>query len=157
MAKDLGKVLKETKIQSLSLRKPLCVKGDVTIEKVISLMEQQRNGSALIEEHEKPVGIFTEQDLLKRVIEPVLSLKTAVQDVMTPAPKTLKFDDSVADAIKVMREGGYRHIPLVDHHGKIQGILSVRELIRHLAEHFPHEVYNLPPDIHQVQRAPDGA
>ena len=76
---------------------------------------------------------------------------------MTPNPTTLKTTDSVADAIRLMNQGHYRHLPLVDENGGLVGVLGVRDLINYLAEHYPYEVYNLPPDPHQVIRAPEGA
>jgi CBS domain-containing protein len=102
-------------------------------------------------------GIFTERDVMTRVIEQKLPATTPVEKVMTPSPKTLKVTDSVADAIRLMNQGRYRHLPLVDADGRLVGVLGVRDVIGYLAEHYPHEVYNLPPDPHQVIRAPEGA
>ena len=86
-----------------------------------------------------------------------IDLNLPVEGVMTKNPKTLRMTDTVADAIVLMNQGSYRHIPIVDTNGSVQGIVSVRDVIKYLAEHYPYEVYNLPPDPHQIMRSPDGA
>ena len=103
------------------------------------------------------IGIFTERDVLTKVVEQKVDLATPIEKLMTPDPKVLKREDSVADAIRLMNQGGYRHIPIVDDQGEVQGIVRVRDIIKYLAEHFPYEVYNLPPDPRQIIRAPEGA
>ena len=123
-------------------------------------MHAEKKGYAIILEDEKTskiAGIFTERDVMTRIVEQKVSPSTPVEKVMTANPKTLKATDSVADAIRMMNEGHYRHLPLVDDAGRLVGVLSVRDLIAYLAEHYPYEVYNLPPDPHQVIRAPEGA
>ena len=157
MKKDLGQTLKNERIQSLSPKTPLVVSPETSLETVITKMKEARLGCVLIEEQGKLVGICTERDLMTRVVEPQLDLKTPVVKVMTQKPKCLKMEDSVVTAIRLMSDGGYRHVPLVDASGKIQSVLSAKTLIRYLAEHFPYEIYNLPPDPHQTQKAREGA
>ena len=157
MKKDLKKTLKVEQIQYLKLRLPIRVDPQTSLEIVIEKMAEGRSGCVLIEEKGKLVGIMTERDFLTRVIEPNRDFKTAVREVMTPNPKCLKTDDTVANAISVMSQGGYRRLPILNATGEIAGVLSVKGLVQYLAEHFACEVYNLPPDPHQVQRAPEGA
>ena len=157
MSTNLAKTLKSEKIHGLNLKRPLIVRPGTTLEMLIEQMDLLTVGAALIQEGGRPIGIVTEKDILAKVVEPGLDLKTPVERVMTRDPRGLSLNDSVADAIRLMNRGGYRHLPLVDQNGKIQGILSVRSVIRYLAEHFPCEVLNLPPDPHQVQRTREGA
>jgi len=123
-------------------------------------MRDEKKGYAVVLQDEAAgtiAGIFTERDVMTRVIEQRLPVTTPVVKVMTPDPKTLQATDSVADAIRFMSEGRYRHLPLVDGTGRLVGVLGVKDLVHYLAEHYPHEVFNLPPDPHQVIRAPEGA
>lgn len=157
MAKDLGQALKSEQIQSVKIRRAVVVASLTTLEEVIARMERERTGCVMIEEKGSLIGIFTERDILK-VIEAGLDItRTAVDRVMTRKPRCLRADDSMASAIRVMNEGGYRHIPIVDSKGGIQGVLTAKNVVSYLAEHYPYEVYNLPPDPHQTQRAPEGA
>jgi len=120
-------------------------------------MKEEKKGYAVVTDHKKVLGIFTERDILTRVIEQKTDLNVPIEKVMTANPRVLKTIDSVADAIRLMSEGSYRHIPLVDENENIMGLLGVRDLIQYLAEHYPYEVYNLPPDPQQVIRTPEGA
>jgi CBS domain-containing protein len=157
---DLKKALKSERIQALRLRAPLSVPKTTPLKNVFSKMRVEKKGYAVVLEDDltkRIVGIFTERDVMTRVIEQKLPASTPVENVMTANPTMLKMTDSVADAIRLMSQGGYRHLPLVDAEGRLAGVLGVRDLIGYLAEHYPHEVYNLPPDVHQVIRAPEGA
>ena len=69
-----------------------------------------------------------------------------VDAVMTQRPETLGPDDPVAFALRLMSVGGFRHIPLVDGEGRPVGILSVKDIVDFLVEHFPQAVLNIPPE-----------
>jgi len=56
-----------------------------------------------------------------------------------------------------MSVGGYRHVPLVDPDGHPVGILSVKDIVDYLTEHFPREILNLPPEPGRQPRIPEGA
>ncbi len=155
---DMKKVLKSEKIQSLRLRSAVSLERSTPLKKVLGAMRDNKKGAVVIvDDHKKIVGIFTERDAMTRVVEQKIDGGTPIEKLMTPDPKVLKVEDSVADAIQLMNKGGYRHIPLVDSRGEIQGIVTVRDIIKYLAEHFPYEIYNLPPDPHQIMQAPEGA
>jgi CBS domain-containing protein len=55
-----------------------------------------------------------------------------------------------------MDQGSYRHLPLVDDSGRVEGIISIQDIIQYLAEGFPTEVLNLPPDPQAKSRSLDG-
>ncbi len=154
---DLQKALKVEKIQTLKIRPALAVDRTTPIKNVLTRMREEKKGCAVILEGKKVVGIFTERDAMTKIIEQKMDLKTFIETVMTPDPKVLKVSDSVADAIRLMSQGSYRHIPLVNDNGEVSGLLSVRDLVQYLAEHYPYEVYNLPPDPNQVMSTPEGA
>ena len=73
-----------------------------------------------------------------------------------PSPCTLSPNAKVGDAIRLMTEGGYRHIPLVEEDGRSRGLVSARDVVRFIADHFPTEVYNLPPGFRQRIRTCEG-
>lgn len=151
------KILEDNKIQQLKLRSPVCVAPGTPLSTVISLMQAKKQGCAIIEKKGHIVGIFTERDLLARVIELAKPLTTPIDEVMTPKPAFLKLTSSIAEAVLLMSQKGYRHIPLLDEGGIIQGFISVRDILDYLAEHFPYEVYNLPPDPNQINQTAEGA
>ena len=63
----------------------------------------------------------------------------------------------MGEAIRVMAEGGYRHLPIVDSHGKPTGVVAVHGIVHYLVDHFPETVYNLPPDPKAAPREREGA
>src|SRR5262249_46491555 len=110
-----------------------------------------------IVEDNKVVGIFTERDALKRAALANRPSTTPIRDLMTPAPEVLGLEDSVAVAVRFMNEGGYRHLPIVNEKRGVAGLFSVRDIVLYLSELYPFDIFNLPPDPHQVARAREGA
>jgi CBS domain-containing protein len=74
------------------------------------------------------LGILTERDLVTRVLARALDpATTALTKVMTANPQCVAPELRVADAVLMMIERGYRHLPIVAEHGKILGVFSVRD------------------------------
>jgi CBS domain-containing protein len=94
---------------------------------------------------------------LNRVIGEQVSHSVPVEQFMTPNPAKLSLDDTVAQAMKLMYDGDYRTIPLVDGQGKAAGVVTVHDLISYFAEHFPKEALNLPPDTGKLIMQAEGA
>ena len=107
-------------------------------------------------EGDRVVGIFTQRDVLYRTALEDLPPDTPVSEVMSDRPVTVSLDKDLADAIEAMVEGVYRHIPVVDESGTQVGMLSSRVILRFIADHFPEEVLNLPPQLDQVMSQPEG-
>lgn len=120
-------------------------------------MQQASVGCALVCEAEVLRGIFTERDLVKRVMAQGLCLDTPLGTAMTPNPVTLKPSDSIGWAIRTMYQGHYRHLPVVDAETRPLGILSVGGIVQYLVDHVPLAVYNLPPQPRQTQETREGA
>ena len=101
--------------------------GD-SVSKAVAQMAKERCGSILVLDHGKLVGIFTERDLLMRVIGAGQAPDTTLlRDVMTRDPDTIGADEPVKNAVRRMDEFSYRYLPVVDQ-GKIVGVLSTRHL-----------------------------
>jgi len=150
-------VLHETKIRHIDWAPIVCVESDHSVKEVLATMQSSRVGCVLITENQKLVGVFTERDVITRIFGCDVDLSRAVREFMTPGPKTLHPEDTFAAAIQLMDEGCYRDIPLVDQEDRLLGRLSVRSIIDFLAEHYPQEVFSLPPRAHQKFEEPDGA
>ena len=128
-----------------------------TVAEAVALMRRYKVGCLLVCEGKKLVGIFTERDLLRRVLAAGHPLTGAVGSFMTDDPVTVGPKESISTAIRRMEEGGYRHLPVVDAAGAPLGVLSAKRVIHYLAEHFPATVYNLPPDPGAVPKEAEGA
>ncbi|PYS49287.1 MAG: CBS domain-containing protein, partial [Acidobacteria bacterium] len=101
------------------------------------------------------VGIFTERDLLNKVIGRDVDLSAPISNFMYASVETLTTDATIGDAVQVMNEKSYRNIPLVKD-GRLIGSISVFDVITYLAESYPKETMNLPPVPAQVMDTPEG-
>ncbi|GIW79302.1 MAG: hypothetical protein KatS3mg105_1109 [Gemmatales bacterium] len=154
---ELAKNLMIDSVSRLPLGAPRYVAPHQSVAEAVALMRQERVGCLLVCQDEQVAGIFTERDLLRRVMAKGQPLTINVSECMTPSPVVVHPKESVASAIRKMSEGGYRHLPVVDEAGKAIGILSARRIMHYLVEHFPATVYNLPPDPKVVPQSPEGA
>jgi CBS domain-containing protein len=154
---DLARNLKVESISRLEPRAPVQVRPHQTVAEAVALMRQNRVGCVLVCDAGKLAGIFTERDLMRRVLAVGKPLSLPVADVMTAQPVAVHLKQAIGVAVQHMQEGGYRHLPVVDENGQAVGILSVKRIIRYLVEHFPGTVYNLPPDPGAVQQEREGA
>lgn len=94
-------------------------------------MTRANCGSVLVmEPPDRLLGIVTERDLMTRVLAKALEPKTTpLADVMTAHPMCVPPGYLVSDAVLVMIERGFRHLPIVDAQGKILGVFSVRDAL----------------------------
>ena len=157
MTQRFEETLRATPAGSLvSFAEPVRSHPDEPITDLVGRMRDRKTGCALICEGDRLVGILTDRDVLTKVL-PEGRWDLRAREVMTAGPDVIRPDESIADAIRRMAAGGYRHLPIVDHEGRPQRVLSVRGLVRHLVEHFPVEVFNLPPDPDKISVTKEGA
>ncbi len=105
--------------QPLTMRPTACVKD------ACQRMRESRAGSVLVTDEEgRLVGIFTGRDAVWRVVATGRNVETTtLSDVMTPKPATLAPDKTAIEALRLMWDGGFRHIPIVDRN-KLLGVVS---------------------------------
>jgi CBS domain-containing protein len=146
-----------TPISELTLRDPILVDAETTVAAAVNAMNEHRTGCVLVAQGGRLVGIFTERDVLTKVVFRDHGSALKVESVMTRRPETLEATASIAYALNKMSVGGYRHIPVVERSGRPIGVLSVRDIVDFLVELFPDGVLNLPPSPEQaIARSLDG-
>ena len=153
---DLVRNLKSETVSRLYPTQPWLVQIGRPVADAVKLMREKKVGCVLVCEQRRIVGIFTERDLLRRVLAQGRSLDTPIEACMTPEPITVHPKDPISCAIKRMQKGGYRHLPVVIDEKPV-GILSVKRIVHYLVEHFPTMVYNLPPHPQPIQPQREGA
>jgi CBS domain-containing protein len=159
-AARLGTAITKRPIRKLpTLRPPVCVEPAVSVRYAIEAMNEHRTGCVLVAEDARLVGIFTERDVLTKVVAEGADIDaTTVAEVMTPDPECLTLDDGIAYALNMMSVGGFRHIPLVDAARCPTGIVAMRDIVDFIVDLFPEEVLNLPPSpAHGIAREREGA
>ncbi len=146
----------EEPIDVLTLQKMIVVPKGTTIQEVVEKFQAEGVACVLIGDDSLD-GIFTERDVIMKLAGKGLDYHNEiVDDYMTPAPESLEGGDSIAFALNRMTEGGYRHIPVVDAKGKPVGLVGVLDIVRHLAEYFSQDVFNLPPSPLRKQVRAEG-
>ncbi len=139
-------LLRETLRNALSNR-GLVLDEETSLAEVIRLMREQRQGCALVTRERRLYGIFTERDVLMKVVGTRIDLeRTPVRSFATKNPVTLPAEASVAYALNRMLSDGFRHVPLVDENGCPAGVVSMRDIIEYLGGFFNKDVLNLPPE-----------
>ena len=110
-----------------------------TVSNAARLMATRNAGAVLVVQDERLVGIFTERDVVFRVIARDLDpAATPLEAVMTPSPRTLEPNRTYGHALLLMQENGFRRVPVVQE-GRLLGIVSSRNAMDPELEEFVSE------------------
>lgn len=120
-----------TVLQSMRQRHVLSLTPAATVHDAACAMTRANCGSVLVIDSAGSIqGIVTERDLMTRVLARSLDAKsTLVTQVMTRNPHCVGPEMKVADAVLVMTERGFRHLPVVDPAGRVLGVFSLRDAL----------------------------
>jgi CBS domain-containing protein len=120
-----------TVLQSMSQRHVLSLGPSASVHDAACAMTRANCGSVLIIDSAGTMqGILTERDLMTRVLAKGLDANaTAVTQVMTRHPRCVGPEMKVADAVLIMIERGFRHLPIVDPGGRVLGVFSARDAL----------------------------
>lgn len=120
-----------TVFQRVSQKHVLRVGPQAHVREAAGIMTRAGCGSVLVmEAPDTLLGIVTERDLMTRVLARGLDPEqTTVRDIMTPNPLCVPPETAVADAVVMMLERGFRHLPIVTRGNKILGVFSMRDAL----------------------------
>jgi CBS domain-containing protein len=91
----------------------------------------------VVNERQEPIGIVTDRDLAVRVVaEGKDPATTIIAEVMTRDPETVREKTPVEDALRIMRNGSFRRVPVVDYDDRLVGLLSLDDILHLLAHDF---------------------
>jgi len=138
---ELRSILEQTPVGELTLTERPTLEPSDTVASAAERMRETSHGSLFVCQGDRLVGIFTERDLL-RCIGSSEDLSTPLADVMSANPQTLTTGDSLLEAVRLMDEGSYRRLPIVDSEGMPVGIVDVKTVVHFLVEYFPAAIYN---------------
>jgi CBS domain-containing protein len=133
----------------------IAVSPHTPLSQAIEAMKTDEGGCVIISDDGRVAGIFTERDLLTKVLGENANLDSPISEWMQPKVETLSPDATIGDAVRLMNEKSFRNIPLVKK-GELVGSISVFDIIRYLAECYPKATMNLPPLPEQVMDTVDG-
>jgi CBS domain-containing protein len=124
----LREIVKDRRVYSIDAGKSVLEAARYMMEHNIGALPVLRNGEL--------AGIFSERDIMNRVVAVGRTPgSTSVAEVMSANPRTVPADETVEECLFIMREFGFRHLPIVE--GKeLKGLVSLRDiLMRQAAEH----------------------
>lgn len=143
-------------------REPVTVGPGTSI--AACLREIQRTGTGdsifVTDGDGRLAGVLTERDIFGRLVGPDVAagidVDAPVETYMTTEPRTLRLEQTVADALEIMQSGRFRNIPVVDDDRRLVGVVRQVDILKFLAESFPEELLNLPPRPHQRMEQAEG-
>jgi IMP dehydrogenase len=124
------------------------VSAEDSVFQAVTIMAQRRIGSVVVQKGPQVVGIFTERDVLNRVVAHQLDTqKTQVHEVMSAPVVICQPVTKVAECKSIMTEKKLRHLPVVDG-GQLVGMISVGDILAHEAAEQAHTIRYLHEYLH---------
>jgi len=144
----------EQKVSVLATDDYVAVSPFTPLSHAIEVMKTDEGGCVIVSDDGRVAGIFTERDLLTKILGRAIDLDSPIKLWMQTNVQTLTPEATVGDAVRLMNEKSFRNIPLVKN-GELKGSISVFDIITYLAECYPKATMNLPP-LAQVMDTVDG-
>jgi len=121
---------KETTAMAIISRSVLTVSRTTTVKDAVELMASAKVGSVVVVDGDRLAGIFSERDVMLRVVlEGRDPKQTTVEEVMTARVHSISMRTTGDEALRIMVQEHIRHLPVVDEQGRPQAIVSMRSLL----------------------------
>jgi CBS domain-containing protein len=118
-----------TVLRDLVRNAPVTVAPQTAIGEALKTMEERRIGSVpVVDADARPLGIFTRQDVIGRIVLPAMPLASPIAEVMSRPVLTLAADATAGDAALLMARHGIRHVVVTGDDGRVAGVVSERDL-----------------------------
>jgi CBS domain-containing protein len=106
------------------------VRPDSSAREVVATMNKFDIGSVVVVQGERPVGIITERDILKRIVEPCLAPETlTARQIMTSPVITIDENASINEAAKLMAKKGVKRLLVTRNNDKLVGIITFTDIV----------------------------
>lgn len=129
--------------------------GALVKDVVEELRSNKRNCSIILKDG-RLVGIFTDRDVLRRIVDRPELWEHAVDEVMTTNVLTIDESATAAEAMSLMDQHHFRNVPVVRANGELVGNFTHYSVVKFLADTFPTEIYNRAPDHTRFARRQHG-
>jgi len=153
---DLRRPLQEETVRDVGYRKLVSIGHTASIGDAIRKMQEASVGCLVVLNGDRLAGIFTERDVLMRVLRPEVDLDTPLAEFVTRDAITVGENDSIYVALARMYGKQCRHIPVLNDAGLPVGSISIKRALHFLGEHIPEVIYNLPPEPNQFPATREG-
>jgi len=116
-------------VREVMTRDVKVVRADTTIKEVVATINKFNIGSIIVVQADRPVGIITERDILRKIMEPSLAPETLIaRHVMTSPVITINENASIEEAAKLMAKKKVKRLPVMNN-GKLVGILTYTDIV----------------------------
>jgi CBS domain-containing protein len=137
-------------IELVTNREVYFVRTGLTVQEAAHYMGDRNVGAVVVLEKDRLAGIFSERDLMKRVVVDGLDpSKTRIEDVMTRELVSVDAEESYEDCLRKMKQLNVRHLPVV-RAGELLGLVSLRDLLMVDLDEKDHELKMMTAYIHYV-------
>jgi len=114
-------------------RPPVVTPPGATLRAVAhQLWEQGVGAAAVVDDDDRVIGIISERDLVARLAQGGDADTTTAEQAMTRTVLSARPDDRLLDVVFLMTDAAVRHVPVIDEHGEMRGMVSIRDMIRPL-------------------------
>jgi len=128
---------RQGKVETVGRRDPVFAAADETLRSVAHTMWTENVGALVVGDAQRPLGIISERDVVSRIGQGDDPDALTAEHVMTSHLVAVRVGDTLDDAAYQMLESAIRHLPLIDHEGRVVGMISVRDLLRPLLSDGP--------------------
>jgi len=142
---DFITLLRTTSVEEAMSLPPPCVPPETPLSRVLAALQGRRAGAVIICRDEQVCGIFTERDFLS-LVNADCSFDEPIERYMIRDPVVLPTSATLAEAIRKMSLGGYRHLPIVDDASRPIGMVKVKNVVHFLVEHLSRTVHHATPE-----------
>jgi CBS domain-containing protein len=121
-----------TKVKEVATRETVVVPPQTTLRVAAQVMADHAIGAVVVATDRRVVGILSERDVVVALAAGAEPDRATAAGAMSPDVVSVRPDDTLYDAAVDMLDLGIRHVPVLDEHGAVLGIVSVRDLLRPL-------------------------
>lgn len=113
---------------------PISVLESASVAEVMRILQENKIGCVLVVTGEGELsGIFSERDYVLKIFEKDIESSAPIGEHMTKEPITISLDETIAFALTLMSQGGFRHLPITDETNQPVGMVSIKNIVDHLS------------------------
>jgi CBS domain-containing protein len=114
-------------------RPPVVTPPEATLRVVAHRLWQESVGAAaVVDDEDRVIGILSERDIVARLAQGADPDTTTAEQAMTRTVVSARPDDRLLDVVFLMTDAAVRHVPVIDEHGEMSGMVSIRDMVRPL-------------------------
>ena len=123
---------------------PICLPLTATVKDGLTMLKEKPIGCILLTDPGgKLGGIFTERDVVKKMVLSQVPPTAALSEYITKDPQTIEMTTPIAFVLQMMSEGGFRHVPIIDDGGFPVGIVSIKDIVDYVVRSIRQDLHPL--------------